>query len=313
MRTNIYKQLLSLLLAALPAVAHGQETTHAPEAALNATTEAEAEAVDTNEIKAAIQSYAEAFNARDVQKLAGHWSPEGVYISRTTGEQVVGRDAIAEEFAAMFAGEIVPTIAVTTDSIEFISPNVALERGKATVTFAEDDIVETNYKVVYVQRDNTWLIDRVTEEDIAVTPSNYEHLKDLEFLIGEWIDEGEGFTIEIDSSWTRNQTFIARKFTISVEDEVQSSGLQIIGWDAKLKQIRSWLFDSSGTVVTGTWAQRDDRWIVSSIATLADGGTGSFTAIFRPLDDGNYGWQKINQVLDGELLPHVDETIHRRK
>ena len=52
------------------------------------------------EIEAAIQSYVTAFNARDAQKLAEHWSPEGVYISRSSGDQVVGRESLTEEFTA---------------------------------------------------------------------------------------------------------------------------------------------------------------------------------------------------------------------
>ncbi len=267
----------------------------------------------TAKIEAAIQSYLAAFNARDVAKLVSHWSPEGVYISRTSGEQVVGREALTEEFTAIFAGDSVPKLAATTESIDFISPNVALERGTATVTCAEDDVVETNYSVVYVKRDGIWLIDRVTEDEIVVQPSNYQQLKDLEWLVGEWVDEGDGITIEIDCKWTRNQNYLSRSYTVSNEEEVESSGLQIIGWDPQQKQIRSWLFDSDGGFISGTWNKRDDRWIVQSVATLADGGSGSFTAIFRPLEDGNYTWQKVNQVVDGKLLPNLDEILVQRK
>ena len=291
--------LVVLLLLNAPNAVVGQEVTESDGS--------------TAEIEAAVRSYVAAFNARNVDKLLSHWSPEGVYTSRATGEQIVGRDAMAEEFAALFANEDAPTLAVATQSIEFISPNVALERGTATTSRGEDDVVESNYSVVYVQQDGAWLIDRVTEDEIPIQFSSYEHLQDLEWLIGEWLDEGQGFAIEIDCQWTRNQNFISRKYKILGENEIESSGLQIIGWDPQQKQIRSWLFDSNGAVVTGTWTKRDDRWIVSSVATLADGGRGSFTSIFRPLQDGNYTWQKINQAIDGALLPNIQETTVRRK
>jgi uncharacterized protein (TIGR02246 family) len=268
---------------------------------------------DSVQIKAAIESYVAAFNARDVEKLVGHWSPQGVYASRTSGAQIVGHDAMREECGTMFKSDGVPNIAVATESIEFISPNVALERGTATVTHPDDDVVESKYSVVYVRRDGSWLIDRVTENEITLEVSNYQQLKDLDWLLGEWVDEGEEFTIEFAAKWTENQNFITRRYTVFAADEVNSSGLQIIGWDPKQKQIRSWLFDSSGTFVTGTWTKRDDRWVVSSAATLADGRSGSFSSIFRPLEDGAYAWQKINRVVDGQLLPHVDEIIVRRK
>ena len=77
------------------------------------------------EIESVIESYVTAFNARDVEKLAAHWCSEGVYTSRTSGEQVAGREAIAKEFASMLGDDAGPKLAVTTESIEFISPNVA--------------------------------------------------------------------------------------------------------------------------------------------------------------------------------------------
>ena len=103
------------------------------------------------------------------------------------------------------------------------------------MTHAEDDIVESNYSVVYVKRDGAWLIDRVTEQEIIVKASHYEQLKDLEWLIGDWVAEGEGFRIEVSCQWTTQQNFISRTFKVYNDDELESSGLQVIGWDAKEK------------------------------------------------------------------------------
>jgi hypothetical protein len=113
--------------------------------------------------------------------------------------------------------------------------------------------------------------------------------------------------------WTANRNFISRRFKATGEAGVLTSGLQIIGWDAKDKTIRSWLFDSDGGVVTGTWLPRDEAWHVQSVATLADGSSASFTSVFTPLEDGNYLWSRINQVVDGQLLPNVEEVLVRRQ
>jgi uncharacterized protein (TIGR02246 family) len=265
------------------------------------------------EIEAASQAYVVAYNARDVEKLVSLWAPEGVYISRTSGDQIVGREAMTKEFTAVFAGDQIPTLAATTESIEFISPNVALERGTALVTHAEDEVVETDYRVVYVKQGGAWLIDRVTEDEITVPSSHYEHLKDLDWLVGQWVDAGEGITIQIECKWTENQNYLSRIYSVSTDQGAASSGLQVIGWDPNQKLIRSWLFDSDGGFISGTWTQRDDRWVVQSVATLADGGTGSYTSIFRPTDEANYTWQKINRVIDGKILPNIDEIVVLRQ
>ena len=118
--------------------------------------------------------------------------------------------------------------------------------------------------------------------------------------------------MNIECDWTTKQNYISRKFSVAGENGIESSGLQLIGWDAKEQLIRSWLFDSDGGFVHSEWSFRDDRWVVQSVATLVDGSAGSYTTILRPIDDDSYGWQKINRVRDGKLLPNIGEiTIQR--
>lgn len=271
-------------------------------------------AKEKTSITAAIDAYVGAFNSKDAEKLAALWSNDGVYASRDSEEQTVGRAAIEENLKQLFASGESPKLAVETESLELVSPNVALERGTATVTHSDEDTVQTRYSVVYVKQDGKWLIDRVTEEEIVIEENHYDELKALEFLIGQWNMEGEGFRVEFNCQWTTKQNFISRTYKVyGEEDEVESSGLEVIGWDAKEKKIRSWLFDSDGGVVRGTWHQRDDGWATHCVATLADGGAGSYLCILRPQEDGNFSWEKINRFLDGKLLPNVDETVLQRQ
>jgi ketosteroid isomerase-like protein len=53
-------------------------------------------------IATAISSYVDSYNARDAKKLVSHWLPEGVYISRLSGEQVSGHEALEKEFLNIF-------------------------------------------------------------------------------------------------------------------------------------------------------------------------------------------------------------------
>ena len=293
--------LLILCLSAVTVRVAAQEAT-------SSTAEA-----DKASIEDAIQAYIAAFHARDAKAMAEYWSSKGVYINKLSGEQVVGRKAIAAVLAAMFATQEKRHLSVSTESIEFISPNVALERGIATVTHPDQPAISTAYRGIYVRRDGRWLIDRMTEDEQPDVESHYEQLKDLEWLIGDWVDQAGTDTIKTECNWTKNKNYISRTFTVNIGDQVNSSGLQIIGWDPKQKQIRSWLFDSNGGFVEGTWTHKGDRWYVQSVATLADGGSGSFTSIHRPLDENSFSWQKIHRVVDGEILPNIDEVIITRK
>lgn len=281
-------------------------------ATANAQEGAKKEPVDKDKapIAEAIKSYEAAFNARDAETLAAHWSPEGVYTSRLSGEHIVGRDALQKEFTALFAEVKDTKLELLTETIDFVSPNVAVERGAATVIRPDAERITSGYNVVYVRRDGKWLIDRVSEEEEPpAAPSHYEELKDLEWMIGEWVDIAGGSIIATECQWTRNQNFITRTFTASVNDRIDITGMQFVGWDEAREQIRSWTFDSDGGVAEGVWKRNGKHWIVKITATLPDGKRASSTTILQPFDNDSFGWQKINRVVDGEILPNINEVV----
>ncbi len=265
---------------------------------------------DRTAIAKAVVSYVAAFNGRDAKALAALWSPGGVYISRTDGEEITGREALQKQFAAQFEEMGDVTLKVTSESLEFISPNVALERGTATVIRPEAEPSGSTYSAVYVKREGRWLIDRVSEEEtLPVAPSHHAKLKQLEWMVGEWVDRDGGNVIKTECQWTRNKNFLRRSFTASVEDRVNITGMQFVGWDPARKQIRSWLFDSDGGVAEGVWSPSKGRWLVQTTATLPDGTVASSTSILRPLGAKGFTWQKVNRIVDGEILPNIDEVM----
>jgi uncharacterized protein (TIGR02246 family) len=267
------------------------------------------QAADEAAIRQNVEKYVEAYNRRDARTMASMWSPDAVYMDPTTGEGIVGREAIARQFDEVFAGSEDAKLAVTVDSIEFVSPNVAVEKGMAEVTYSEFDPEKTAYTAVHVKRDGQWLIDRVSEAEIQPPPpSNYEHLKELEWLVGTWIDEDETATIKHESGWTKNQNFMTRSFAVIVGDQIDMSGMQIIGWDPAAKQIRSWVFDSDGAFGEGKWTRKDNRWLIQQTGTLADGRKTSAVNIMTQIDNDSYTWQSVNRQVDGELLPNIEEV-----
>ena len=224
-----------------------------------------------------------------------------------TGEGVVGREAIKEQFDYALAGQEDAKLAIAIESVDFVSPNVAIEKGKAVVTYSDFPAEESEYSAVHIKRDGQWLIDRISESEIPTPPpSNYEHLKPLEWMIGSWMDEDENSVIETDCEWTKNKNFITRSFAVLMGDDTDLSGMQIIGWDASTQQIRSWVFDSKGGFGEGTWTATEDGWSIQSAGTLMDGRKTSATNIIKRIDDNAYTWESINRDADGELLPNVE-------
>ncbi len=273
-------------------------------------------AADEEAIRAAGKAFAEAYNARDAKKLASLYTHEAVYLDPLTGEESVGRDAIEKDFAEAFADNQDIKLKVDPKTIEFVSPNVAISRGTAQVIRPDAEPVESEYTVVRVKRDGKWLIDRVSEiEKEKPAPSNYEHLKDLQWMIGSWHDDDPRPAVEIqtDCAWTKNKNFMTRSFAVAVGDQVNKAGMQILGWDPDSKQIHSWVFDSDGGFGEGTWTKKGDRWFIQTNATLPDGGKATSVNIMTQLDDNSFKWESVNREIDGELLPNVDPVLVVRK
>ncbi len=257
-------------------------------------------------IRQAVESYVAAFNAGDAKALASMWSPDAVYTNPLSGTQVVGRDNIERQFAEVFSQSNVFKLEATTHSIDFISPSVAVEHGSARLIEGGNALEESDYTAIYVKRDGQWLLDRVTEEDVV--PSHYEQLKELEWMVGQWSDEDDEATVTTECNWSKNNNFLVRSFTVQINDRLGMSGMQFIGWDPAAKQIRSWVFDSEGGFGEGTWTRKDNRWSNQQTGVLPDGRKSSSVSIFTQLDDGTFTLQSVNRMVDGQLLPNIDEV-----
>jgi uncharacterized protein (TIGR02246 family) len=268
------------------------------------------QAADEAAIRANVDKYVESYNRRDSKSMAGMWSPEAVYQDPSTGEGVVGREAIAKQLDDVFAGAEDAKLAVTIDSIDFVSPNVVIEKGVADITYSEAAPEKFEYSAVHVKRDGQWLLDRVSEVEVPPPPpSHYEQLKELEWMVGRWIDSDETATIQTDCAWTKNKNFLTRSFAVVVGDQIGMSGMQVIGWDPAAKQIRSWVFDSDGTFGEGTWSRDEDTWTIKQVGTLPDGKKSSATHIITRLDDNSSTWQSIDRTTDGEIEPNIEEVL----
>jgi len=272
---------------------------------------------DESMIRQNAEAYAKAYNDRDAKTLASMWSPDAVYSDPSTGDSAVGREEIEKLFADVLAGLGEAKLAVEVESVEFLSPNVAIERGIARLVQPNQEPTETYYAAVQVKRDGKWLIDRISEQQPtlppAAPPSNYDRLKELEWMIGSWVDDSDGTVIQTDCEWTKNRNFITRSFAVVVGGEVDMSGMQIIGWDPEAEQIRSWVFDSDGGFAEGRWSRKGNRWLIQQTGTLPDGRKSSAVNIITYLDGNSCTWQSINRTVDGELLPNINEVLLVRK
>ena len=277
------------------------------------TTPTPQETDDRAMIEKGVEAYVEAFNNKDADAVISHWSADGVYIDRATGERIAGKDALKASLQAIFETAEKLRLNVEIEAIDFVSPSVAIERGTSTMTIADGESAVTGYTAVHVKQDGRWVVDRLSERQMTAAPTHYEQLKDLAWMIGNWTDQAEEDVVTTECHWARNKNFLVRSFTVSMAGDFEMAGMQIIGWDPATQQIRSWTFDSDGGFNQGVWKKSADTWAVQLTATLPDGSMASSTSLLTPLDENSFAWEQINRVSNGELLPNLPKIVIQRQ
>lgn len=260
---------------------------------------------DEQAVRRSIDSFVEAFNNKNAKAFAAHWSEGGESIA-PDGTALQGRDKIETEFELFFSENDNVKIELIDSIIRFLSPNISVENGTAQIVVG-DNVGQTQYETIRLRTSDGWKIDSVKETESPVeSPSNYDRLKELEWMIGTWVEDQEGdSTLETTCSWTTNQNFMVRSFKVYNEQEVEFEGTHIIGWDPEKQVIRSWLFDSDGGFGAGVWSQEGSRWTEHSRHVMPDGRRASSTNIYDLLEDGAVEYRSIGRQVDGELIQSV--------
>ncbi len=256
-------------------------------------------------IRKAVASYVAAFNRGDAEALAAHWSEGGVYTS-PSGERLQGHAAIRDGLAEYFAEAGKPRIQIEELSVRLLGAEVAVEEGKARVVLPGEPPTETNYIAIHVKQDGDWKLDSVRETAVPPAVPHYQRLRELEWMIGRWVDRSEEATVETVCQWTKNGNFITRSFKASVSGMDDLEGTQVIGWDPAGGAIRSWMFDSDGGFAEGTWSREADRWSVRTKHVLPDGKLATAVNVITRVDENTFTWESAQRRVGGRRLPDVE-------
>lgn len=261
-------------------------------------------------IRAAAQAYAKAYNAGDARALAALWTEDGDYTDEL-GANFQGRGAIQEHFDRIFKEHSGVRLEVRTEGIRFLGPAVAIESGIAIATPPEGSATSARYTAVQVERDGAWLLASVRDAPHVAT-SNYEHLSDLDWLVGQWRADSPEGQLKVKYEWTANKNFLVRTYTVQQGDQLRRAGTQIIGWDPRGGQIASWHFDSDGGFGQDRWSQDGQQWFITADAVLRDGSESVATNILKPLDANRFTWHSIDRSLNSAPLPDTEAiTLNR--
>jgi uncharacterized protein (TIGR02246 family) len=260
---------------------------------------------DARAIDDLLGRFIRAYNAKDARAL-GELFTTDAEIEDDDGEVTRGRDAIVARFAKMFGDGQSGTLSVTTDSLRFLTKDLAIEEGTASLSGSGGASPQTNrYSVIYARQDGRWLHARIRDEQ-PDEDSPHDRLRQLEWMLGEWVNEGDDGIIKTHGKWSDNGNFLIRAFDVKVEGRVALSGTQRIGWDAQRKQFRMWVFDDRGGFAEGLLSRDGERWITKASGVRPDGQSVSVTTAFGPLGKDRILWEILERTVGGEVVPGTD-------
>jgi uncharacterized protein (TIGR02246 family) len=255
------------------------------------------------------RKYEEAYNKGDAKALAKLYSDDVDYIDQD-GAEVKGRDAMEKLLGDNFQQNPGVKLAVTTEEIKQLTPEVKVSRGFATVTPANGAAETTRYTAVRVRKGDHWEISQLNERQ-APPPSAYSRLEVLGWLTGTWQDKSGDQTVQSKINWAGDKSFLVR--TISLKgDQTTTDGWEIIGWDPLRQRIRSWIFDSHGGFGESTWVNDGENWLIRASNVLPDGSRSTAENVLTKVNDNEFTWESQNRTLNGEPQPSLDKTEVQR-
>jgi uncharacterized protein (TIGR02246 family) len=261
---------------------------------------------DVKAISELLASFVKAYNAKDAKTLGDLFTPEAE-IEDEDGDVTRGRDAIVARFTDTFQENRGDTLTVDTDSLRFLGSDLAIEEGTATLSTGENAAPRENrYSVIYSRQSGRWLHARIRDEPEEDVPA-HERLQELEWLLGEWVNESDDEVVFTTCKWSDDGNFLLRDFDVKIEGRIALRGTQRIGWDPQQEQFRMWVFDDSGGFAEGLFSRDDESWVVKGTGVRSDGQSVSFTTAVTPLSKDRLRWQILDRSVGGTSVPGTDQ------
>ncbi len=267
---------------------------------------------DETAIRKAVESYVDAYNRAEASAVASHWSRNGSYLT-LTGEYVKGPDKIRPALEKLFSELKGVQVKVALFDVQLQSPDRAITKGFAVFQRPGEESDEVLFAATHVKEDGSWKLLRVEEEESSVPLATIAKLGELEWLVGDWVDQDEDATVETTFSWSKDYAFINGTFRVTVGDRVDLEGTQVIGWDPVAKRIRSWIFDTKAGFGEGEWSRAGNRWTVKVTSVLGTGQKAASINIYTYVDPNSFAWQSVSREVGGEPLPDIEEVTVVRK
>jgi hypothetical protein len=171
------------------------------------------------------------------------------------------------------------------------------------------------FRLTLQRNGGKWLVNELQDYAVeAVEPEdNRDRLQQLEWLVGDWVEESPDARLMTQVRWDDSHNFLVRTYELQLAGAPATTGTQIIGWDPRIGQIRSWNFDSKGGFGGGVWQSQGDRWLVKSTGVMRDGRGTTATQIIEKVNNDSFRFSSYDRTAGDETLDDVSGVLIVRK
>jgi uncharacterized protein (TIGR02246 family) len=257
-------------------------------------------------LQKAASDFVTAYNKKDAKAIANLFTEEGE-LTDLSGEEITsGRAEIEALYTDVLADENASSIAIEVSSVRLVTPDIAIEDGKAHFTPPGEGTIPRSIAYTAVLAKNAegaWLIaSSRTLRDVTDAAGQLAVLSSS--LIGEWTSTtADGVRLDLAIGWDKSGKFLTGEILTTTADAEPQTGTIRIAWNAAKNSIVSWMFDSEGGVIEGVWTPSETGWLIRAEGTTADGET--FSAMQKITTEGKdvIQWDASQRVIEGAKQP----------
>jgi len=265
-------------------------------------------------IRKANADYAAALMTGNLDAIMAFWSSDADYIDEA-GEMTRGNEKIADLFRKALPEFKDTKVNIKVVSLRFLRPEICLEDGVLEKTSVTGIKESSRFAAVWTKTGDKWLIssgrDLPTDVDDLPTLAAAQ-LRDLEWLVGDWVDDGAKAEVTLKVTWASNKAFLLMDYVVKTEGAETLEVSVRVGWDARNGRIRSWVFDNQGGFGEGYWRKDGKRWVIGMSGILPDGGVGGSTNVYEFVDPNTFVWRATDRDVDGQPLADAEVKFVRK-
>jgi hypothetical protein len=147
---------------------------------------------------------------------------------------------------------------------------------------------------------------------------NQQKLEQISWIVGTWdhrgtLADGQSLWVTREYKWALDRHYITCVNMLRVGGQPQLVHRHMIGWDAKAKIYRSWIFSSDGNFVRGAWPHREGDRREGKLGGLTPEGDQILAdAAYQSTADDKFVFEVRNYTVGGQAQPDITWEFTRR-